>query len=556
MIRYSDHKIRNIRTISLRNLYIDSNLNSSQTDTTDKRSFENTPSKSSRKNSLILQIPLIGDQKRHLELLLLNNRKLVDSFVSLHNLSGGDDLIYVSGVVMSNMNPNFEVVLPKFTNNNSQKVKIKVWVKQSLVSSKLKSYGNWQLHQELHIDLTKLILFGFKLDDDEDFFTDNSVILNINGKYYTIKKFLKIEPQKLTQEEDSRFHKTALTSYKYNDIRSLASLTNSFNELIISKSKIETGISDLIHILDADKDHETIEFKVKRLTTQIAYLENEISKLKNSNESISKQVIVYKHRIEDLTHEVGEAIPSLNETLAKDIEITELQLIPIKDALKQSIYPSIVETLNEHTKIIQQMVAIDNIDNSIRFKIMGLEFPISKKELLDICYYNEHRLRNFNWDQSGVELEDHDANIFQINTGISYIIRVVEELAKITNTYLRYKIVVRNNDYFIRDPSELDSITEYPLFYLHEQSEKINNLSGIDRKVTLKNEKFERGFSLLNKNLVYLISHVTDTYSTYYHGTKTPQAATNTIPVDCLDNLLWNLQYIMLFLTAPFDIQT
>ena len=93
----------------------------------------------------------------------------------------------------------------------------------------------------------------------------------------------------------------------------------------------------------------------------------------------------------------------------------------------------------------------------------------------------------------------------------------------------------------------------YTLYYDHSKTEKVSGeLSGSGRKYDLQNYDFEHGLNLLNKNLVQLINNVTDVYDEFKHDSRESKISNN-IPNDCLDNFLWNLQFLILYITAPIS---
>lgn len=550
----NDTKLRNLKAISLRNLYFPLNPK----DESSRRDISAPPVNPSpikedkliRRKSLFEAIPQLG-QLSSTELLQVNEKKLIDSFFTLHVPHKNEDvLIYVSEIVLSNVSPNFRSIsLPSLLNANALRILLKIWCKTVQQDS-------WTLYHVYDIDLKCLWYIGDKAVDTENFFHVNSVILNLNNGYYTLPESLTIDRGTLVKKAKRVLSKHILPSYSFDSIRSLNSIIKSLRELTQTKNKISLQISESIDMLNDSSNVNNIPIQLSKLNIENDRLDMHIEKQTTTNDTIMSNIMSQRVKIKNIKQTINEELPSNIEMARNHIEIIESQVEPIHESLTKNIYPSIIQSLQDATLVLKDIICIENKNNSIKFTILGLEFPLSIKELLDICYYNNSDLANHN---SGItyranDIESHSAKTTQINACLSYIIQLMNGLSTITSTNLMYKMTPNGNHCFVIDAisSNHQKVLKYPLFYDQENTSKLPANSQIhgDRKVLCQNKDFEIGLSLLNKNLVTLLNDITDAYNTYYQPISLSQLSNN-IPVDCLDNFLWNLQYLILFITAP-----
>lgn len=548
----NDCKLRNLKSICFRNLYYNLEVRS---ETKEERTGVTSisPKKeesTARRKSLFTTIPQF-DELTNSELLHINSLRLIDSFFSLHVSYKDEELLaYVSEKILSDMNPNFrEIVLPTMPDCNTLYLTLKLWCR----TVKCKK---WKLFYKYRVDLKKLQCIGDSLEQTENFFQNNSVIFNLNNRYYTLPDCLTTHHDVGLDSSRNIDSKQILPSYSFDSIRSLTSIFKSLKELIKSKNKTSIKISESIHMVNDDTNSSNLEIEQMRLSTENNRLDKYIRNQESINNTILAEIMTKKIRINELSLSISDVIPSKIEMVRNQLEITKSQLEPIHESLHGQVYPSIVRNLQEETYILKEIVCIENINNSIKFSIMGLEFPLSIKELLEICYYNTHDLQNFNIDevQYANGKEAHLVKTNQINAGLNYIVQLINNIAFITNINLKYKMVMFGNMCYIMDPisskSDLRAL-KYPLYYDQELTLKVPvDQEHCDRKFNLQNRSFEIGLDLLNKNLISLINDVSYMYNTYYRAITKSQVSNN-IPIDCLDNFLWNLQYLVLLITVP-----
>lgn len=534
----NDFRLRSLRAVSFRNLNFAA--------TSRRRSADSGP-----------------------ELIESNGARLLDSFFTLHvqqlplemplhqvldlkSANGGlldsspEQLVYVSEVINANSNPNFgSISLPSAINLALGNCIVRVWWKPS---DKYSPGHGWKLYCHLRLQLHKLRYVPSSKVDDE-YFHDNAILFNLNGRMYTLPECINDDDNNVDVEEPEV---AVIKSYSFDTIRTIHNLNRSINELLQSKQRISKQISGLAENWQNYPNYSNTE----KYNIPIRNLSKSINKQKTTNDSILSEIVSKKIKINKIKQIIDEDYPIIDKMNRNKLEILHSQIDPIQENLSQLIYPSIISELQQTCLVIREIIVIDNIQATLRYTIMGMEFPLSLRELLDTCYYNKHDLINLVLDHSVEEGEtEHERKITQINAGLSYIIQLMKILAEITNSHLKYKMVLAGNSSYIIDFTPTDSNVDknyYPLFYDH--SHVINE--GVDyretnyKKYILKNSKFEMGLNLLNKNLVLLINDITEIYSQYYHDSKETHQLSNNIPIDCLDNFLWNLQYLLLFMTA------
>jgi hypothetical protein len=113
-------------------------------------------------------------------------------------------------------------------------------------------------------------------------------------------------------------------------------------------------------------------------------------------------------------------------------------------------------------------------------------------------------------------------------------------LADITNSFVQYPMQKVNHQWTIMDVLSAKP-RRLPLKYDEATTEKIDT-----NPIKFMNPQFESGLALLTKNMSRLCSNIGNLVQMYVHHHQTPYD----IPNDCPDNFLWNLQYLLLFLTA------
>lgn len=504
---YNDGRIRSILALMIKNIKVGGKL-------VDIRA----PEEKVRRNTLLLSP--VDDYNDPTKLIDANRNRLVDSCFTLHYEDG--KVLYISEVVLENMSPNFcNISIPASAKNNVSNMIIKVWVKQQ---------QEWIVFIEWKLNLTQLICLGSSENfDDSDVFSDNAIVLKLNERYYTRKSYLVSE----IKTEASRTVNTApIASYSFDSIRSINNLDKSLKELSGSKLLISRNIDKLIDRKD-NMDYQMLENEISRLNLRNTQLSKYINQQKSANDSTMSSIMNLKTKINDITQLEEEVIPNYKTNYESEIEFIKNQT-PSYDESLETIYESSKTHFRSFGKVLNEIMEISRCEQGLSLysmTIMGLEFPSSIKELLSILYDDSNHLTN-NYEIP----QSQELDILQINSGISYIIQLIVVLQEISNLQTYYKIEFNGNSSMISDFHG----NKFPLFYNPKQTKKVNN--------TLTNQEFETGISLLNKNLLLVLYQINALYKTYDPGSS---GLMNHIPIDCLDNFLWNMEYLLLFLTAP-----
>ncbi|ODV79997.1 uncharacterized protein CANTADRAFT_89593 [Suhomyces tanzawaensis NRRL Y-17324] len=541
-------KVQNIRSISLRNLYLSSSHHHD-----DAHRFKAVEDVQPRRMSLIQTVPELERPGTHTELFDINNRTLVDSFVTLHLAEPLERLLYVSEVRLCTMNPSFSQISLPFVPKNTHRVVLRVWCKHHFVPLA------WVLHTEARIDLRKLEYFGDSTVNLEDLFQLNSVIFDLGGKLFTLPQSLAVNPARfLPATKHTRTMSTKQGhSYTIDDVRALSSLSRSLQELTVAKHRLARDIHHHMGVLHDSSSLNNITMAVDRLRSRVASLDSALARQRARNDTLSSEILASRVRINHITEMSQGKKRSLAEMSALQSELAQAQVDPIQESLQASVFPSIMGQLQACTAVVSQMFPIANVSNSVRFTIMEIAFPATIKELLEICYYNKGPSAD---SADGADGVLHESRVLAINSALSYIVQLINVLADITNTNLKYPMVNCGNASVILDPvmaerltlgdASADTLASYPLYYDPLATERL----AVDAETLgghlMRNGAFEQGLNMMNKNLFLLINNITRLYSEFRwdsHG----GVGTSTVPIDCPDNFLWNLQYLVLFLTAP-----
>lgn len=564
---YNDRKLRNITGLCLRNILVDPEEQEKQTientngsskaeehenkhtnEGRDKDRNEKTDEESDmkytndatkrRRNTYQFDYDYSNDYSR---LIQINQARMVNTFFSLH-YPQTDQIMYVSEVVETNMNPNFDTITIPYVNSNKlTQVIIKVWF-QNL--STVDIAEDWKLLIQWDLNLKTLVQVADPISEDQ--FKDNTVLIKLGNRYYTSKDRLVNESKAIGDRKVSGIHE--LKSYNFDVIRSINNLDKSIQELQQSKTLISKSIDKLI----GNQDYyncEKYRNEIKRLNLRNKQLSKYINDFTNQHNQLMSQVLHYKIINSKLTELKLEIKPNIQESFNNNLEIIQSNIyhfdhnLPILYKILKLYFKQFSEMLIELSNISEPETDRANKTGDNLF-IMGFEFPSSIKDILKVLYYNELSLTN-QYDINS----DHHLKITQINSCLSQIIKLILILIDLVDLKVYYPMEFKGNYSIIKD---FDNRT-FPLYY-------DNRLSERDSNNVIRNELFERGIVLLNKNLLLILYTMNHLYVNYnYQGldhsssAKTLPGLLNNIPIDCLDNFAWSLQYLLLYLSAIND---
>ncbi|EGV65620.1 hypothetical protein CANTEDRAFT_102197 [Yamadazyma tenuis ATCC 10573] len=412
------------------------------------------------------------------------------------------------------MSPHFgEVTVPE---SNQFDIVIKVWVRAG-------SRDPWTLFIRWHADLRHLSAVpNVEIDD---VFHDNCVIVKLQDQYYTSASSMKKASR---TQSHSRNHTYMLGSYSFDGIRSLNSLDKSIKELHHSKHTISKTIDTIIDNKN-NLGEEVLSNESLRLKVNLGRLSKDIIKQRSTNDNVMSEIMNLKIKINEISSFKDDGKREFTSNAESEIQFVQNQIPNYQDSL-DGIFSSMRTHLKRFGTIISDIIQIEKRDDMYNLYVMGLEFPANIQDLLHKLYHEDSRLG------SEYDLEEgHSVVITQINTGIWYIIQTVEALIQITNLQVYYAIRVQGERVVIEDFKGKC----YPLLYDPASTKKSNEGT--------KNQPFETAIMLLNKDLLLVLHNVSTLYRAF-----DPAAAPllNNIPIDCLDNFLWNLQYVLLYITA------
>lgn len=489
-------------------------------------------------------------------------------FYTLQNSE--DTLLYASEVAVAYTGGDFGPVSLPDLGRRLYKVKVCVWIKRLHMDK-------WTLFYKLKVDLRNL-LETEKLDiwDDESLFVPNTLLWRFNDIYYCLRTDLRdssiVEKAKQLNITRSR-SKAIKPSYTLDDIRHLTSLYMGIREFQEAKEKLSGQIDELMANIKNTPDHDVPQH-ISSLKFDLHTLHKYIARQNGANDALLSEVYLKKLHMGRSTHIIEEDFPQFKDMCSERLEIVEAQIEPLHESLNLSIYPALITTLQEIGAVLKDVYFIE-LEETGRFSICGIEFPATIREILDFCYHGQSEVRTVNGNLPDGENGSSEADteheptitVETINAGLSYIVLLMISLAELMNVTLKYPMKFGVHGSYLVDnisPQQLTPTNKnhtmelngaikvtFPLFYNGDHTQKFASYENPNRNFTLKNVRFEEGLNLLNKNLVFLISLIADLYSQYYHDNMANHLISNNIPVDCLDNFLWNLQYLMLFITAP-----
>lgn len=477
----------------------------------------------------------------------------VRAFFSLHNAE--DVVLYISEVVVANASAHFGVVSLPDLGRRCYRLRLKLWIEHN---------SAYALFYSLYLDLRNLILLGRGSLDVELQLCPNSVVWSFHDLLYCLPSdYEESEWVKSRTTSWSRPH-VKKASYTYDDIRHLISLGNGVRDFKLSKEKLSRDVDSVTEELASLEPQEN----TSQLKFDIHSLHKYITKQKMANDKLLSEVYTKRLHINKILQIIEEDFPSFKEICTERLEIVKSQIAPLYESLNSAVYPYLISTLQEVGAIIQDAFAIELLAATGRFTILGTEFPSSIRDILSICFYGASELHNSLEDDAGQTPEaKHQATIDKINAGLSHIVFLMSTLSILLDIPLKYQMKYVGSTCYVVDrlsPQQLTPLKKnadnllpnslkvvYPLHYDARQTERIPCFDNAERKFDLRYPRFEQGLNLLSKNLAILVTGITELYAQYYHDDLPNHNLSNNIPVDCVDNFLWNLQYILLFITAP-----
>lgn len=443
---------------------------------------------------------------------------LVDTFYTLHQVHN-DGLLYVSETIEADPDPDFgQIAIPLEVQHQLCFV-VRLWCHNT----------DWTKVVERRVDLKELVQVG-QIGPHGTCFDANTYIIRLTkGKYYTSPECVK---QAISDEHTIGVRRSK-PSYTFDSIRAINSLHRSITELKTIERKLSKQIDSNISSFAPDTTTST--------AIKCATLNESITKQTVINDRILSQLLRCKTRISEINQAIhGDSSRSYTQN---QIAIIESQFDPLNESLDSIVFPHTLARIKQLTTTVAEVFTIENVSNSLQFAILGLEFPSNIRALLDMCYYGN------DWSQ-----------VERINAALGYICQIVLMLADITDLCLRYNLLKEQDKWYIWQTTG-NSTVQCQLFYSLDKNEKVTTRDkSCLRNYTLYNAPFEMGLKLLNFDVLSLVKHSHLLFQAcswpHRHLEKQPDKSQIyrysllDIPVDCMDNYLWNLHFLMLYLTS------
>lgn len=533
---YNELYAKDLSCISLRNLYY-----SKDEDAMVKKNIRDESQIVERKDSKSIN----KENERSLTpeiLMKLSKHTLIDTFLTLHILEEKGQrevIVYVSEIQKRNLNPDFNnIIFPKLP--KTHRIVLRVWAKYD--ESEM-----WGLLLHCRLDLRKLTFIGDSLAEIELLLYNNTAIFKFKSNYFVVEDSIEKTARHKWVPRERNSRETTHASYTIESIRSLNSISESLEDLMKSKFLTSKKISSLIDALENPCNYHYLETRKAYLKWRTQLLDDGIEQQRTEIDSLSSEIMSNRVKQNLLRQTLKGDLENHIKVMRDQREYVSSQISPIYEELRHQIFPSIFKHSSDLVHVLLEIFPITNFNSSIRFSILGIEFPSSIREILEVCTSESEFLRYSN--SCDIDLENktlEDLNILiidRLNSALSYIVQLALQISDITSIDLKYQMVAHGNASFIIDPTASHGYTpmKFPLFYVYK---KISSLTGANEE----GMKFKRGLELLSKNLNGLMYKVTEMYSKFRNSCF---FANSTVPVDHLDNFLWDLQYLLLYLTAP-----
>lgn len=466
-------------------------------------------------------------------------------FFSIYNAE--NDLLYVSESITYAACTNFGAIsMPEFYGKLTT-IGLKLWGLR-------RGSNETVLLYELYVLLNRLICQDTPTKMFEaNQLARNSVAFGLRGNYFVVKEDL-LDPSQgrsyahfLRAKSDNH-----LTSYTFDDIRRLNRIIGGVNDFGSAKLNLSRQIDEIQEQTTLDSSSE----QIRPLKFHIHHLHKFLAKQKMANDELLSILLSKGRQEKVLVARLNEEVPSFVEILTEKLDIVKSEIPPLYEALEVSIYPDLIDFLRLNFTVIREAFPIEPINSGYSYSIAGIDFPTSILEIISWCYDPEI-------SAGAVSISSVD----KINAGLFVIVHLMLQISSIMDIQLKYRIVQKNAMFYLteicslqRKSSKTDLrnsddfelvVAKYPLYYNRADSEKVAKITSPVKSYELKNQKFERSLLLLKKNLMSLSTDVMDLYSRYLYGKMGGLKNTNRVPIDCMENFVWTLNYMLLFMTAP-----
>lgn len=457
------------------------------------------------------------------------------AFFTLHTHNG--QLLYVSETTVASKHAQFGPLSLESAPKNTFKIILLLWIS-------CPGLHQYNLFSELRLDLRNLVR---TLHCDSHRYTENAPVWSILDSKYCLEPHLRASPGQNARKPDAHDAKEKL-SYTVDDVRNLSNLMAGIRDFNISKNLASAEINSLQNTLRGE------ERNVQELRHRSEALDASLAKLDSKIDLCNSKTLAIKNKCKKIELIIKHKYPVFKALCTEQLDIIESQIPPIYETLEKSTYPDLVAHIRRLVSVVDAAYPIHLLANTGRYCIAGLEFPVSIREILSMCYSHGPALTV----QSSCDAGELPMSV--INSGISHIISLMSILASILNLSLKHDIALCHSKSYIvncgapalggNDSGEQlhHCETQYPLYYDEDGTQVVKCLPGTSQENEKRNPGFEAGLVLLKNNLLQLSADATALFSHYRKGD--PTRAIATVPLECQDNFLWHLHFLLLYVTA------
>ncbi|ODV98271.1 hypothetical protein PACTADRAFT_757 [Pachysolen tannophilus NRRL Y-2460] len=438
---------------------------------------KNSDSDSMLAKELEKSAKLIGSNdpvEKQIRLQNLNKSRLVDTFFSIH-LVNSEQPIYVSEVVEQNMNPNFmEFDFSSLKYSEFETLRIKIWCKEHSKDN------GWILLLRIDLILSMLRYLGEELIESE-LQDENMVLVVLTDGYYLIpieNFFLGIGYQEKRDDGSRKHRKSNRTNSAASSIRPILSASfdhilklNNLQSFIRDSEKSKITISrDIEKNMEILREKEFTSMNKTDITVKIKLIEVEIE---SKSKKVRKLNLEYLKKASSITSRKQQVKDTLVE-----LSIEKEHLYTLRDefgAKANKLDDINNELLKERSKVSSKLLEIFPIEpvKSMPHEFMILNYRLPSKI-------------NPQWMTKTMDL--------QIGAVLNFITQLVFLLSHYLAIPLRYPIEPFGSNSYICDPiSQLKNSKLFPLWCK-------DNINSIHR--------FEYGLILLGKNIEQLLEVV------------------------------------------------
>lgn len=442
-------------------------------------------------------------------------------FFTIHTLHGA--LLYVSEcVVMLFTAQQFgAVVLPHLPRH----------ITKFCVRFYIQANEDYQFYLVSNLDTRRLTRVEKSCSWQPECFGPNAVVCGFDDRMYTTED--DIVDRSIVYHRPVK--QRTVQSYTFNQIRQLSGLVSGVQDFARLKAALAVEINSRLR--DHQSHHELLQ---KQLESQIASLDKLIAKQTALNADLALQTSQLESQIALVFHTTETSKTKLEKNGPAAITSVKSRTQPLYEALHASLFPDVLHATQALVLLVAEAFPITLVDKTGLHSILGIEFPGNSEQILTAC----SRLQ-----ASGPSVVD------QVNAALSHIVRLTNILAQFLGVSLIYPMRAIGSHSTVHEdlsvlqvacqdgPSPQVTLAEYPL---HVDAKSLDAKGGS----ATQHASLERGLLLLKRNIDSLLSATANFLGDCCDQSLRLQLLRGVPPSE---NVLWCLQYLMLFVTAQHD---